>query len=338
MKIGRTKFIKWQVIKKLIEITRTSEEKVEQHILAIKSGDSGKITEVKFPIKKSPELALLVAKGMGDGTIEKNTLRFSFWNKEEELIEEVCDCVNKAIGKTKGTIIKFSDGRIQVKFPPFIGFVLHKAGVPIGNKTLQEFDVPNWIKNGSKEIKASFIRGLFDDEACIKMKSEKSRSREIILAQGKSIELEESLKKFFDSIKAMLLELKIKSGNITRQQILVDKNGKKKVILRFAIGGKENLERFLKEVGFTSLRKTERLKKTLESFVDIHKNRRKILKVLMENKKISAQKISKLTNINQKLVWVHLIRLAKENLIAKDNSKRPTLWFLNSSLGRQELK
>jgi len=132
MRTDPAKFIEWRIVKKLIEIIGISEEQLEPHILAVKGGMSGKITKVRFPIKESPELALLVAKGMGDGSIEKDKFRFSFWNKEWELIKEVCKCVNKAVGKTKGTIIKLKDGRIQVKFCPFIklpfcgGFLMMK--------------------------------------------------------------------------------------------------------------------------------------------------------------------------------------------------------------------
>lgn len=337
MRIGQTKFIKWQIVKKLVEIAGIPEEELEKHVIAIKGGMSGKVVEVKFPIKESPELALLVAKGMGDGSIEKDKLRFSFWNKEEKLIEEVCNCVSKAIGKTRGTITKLKDGRIQVKFCPFVGFVLHKTGVPIGNKTLQQFDVPEWIKNGSEKIKLSFLRGIFDDEGCVKKKSKNNRSRAIILAQGKLFELKSSLENFLCSIKEMLLEFEIKSGKITKQEIIRDKMGRDKVILRFSISGKKSLENFLNKIGFTHPKKSLALQEAIKSFVDTHQNRRKILRILL-NKSSSVPEISKLTGLNQNLIWAHMRQLLKENIIIKDNSKKPTLWSLKNEKVFSEIK
>ncbi|MEM5794160.1 MAG: LAGLIDADG family homing endonuclease [Candidatus Aenigmatarchaeota archaeon] len=329
MKIGQTKFIKWQILKKLIAITEISEEELEKHVVAIKGGMSGKVTEVKLPIIESPELALLVAKGMGDGSIEKDTFRFSFWNNERKLVKEVCDCVNKAIGRTRGTIIKLKDGRIQVKFCPFVGFVLHRAGVPVGNKTLQCFDVPEWIKNGSKEIKLSFLRGIFDDEGCVKKKNKKSRSQAIIFAQGKLLELKGSLENFLCSIKEILSEFGIKSGKITKQEIFRDKRERNKIVLRFSVFGKKSLENFLNKIGFTHPKKSLLLQEAVKSFVDIHKNRKKILKMLL-NKPSSVPELSRLTGLNQTLIWAHMRQLLKENIVSKDNSKKPTLWFLKN--------
>jgi len=327
MRIGQTKFIKWQIVKKLAEIVGVSEEELKSRTLAIKGGMSGKITEVKFPIKESPELALLVAKGMGDGTIEKDKFRFSFWNNEETLIKEVCEYVKKAIGKTKATINKTKDRRIQAKFCPFVAFVLHKAGVPVGNKTLQDFDIPDWIKNGSKEIKTSFIRGLFDDECCVSI-DEKNRNRSIIFAQGKAISLHRSLENFFNSIKKMLLEFDIKTSNITKQEVFKDKNGKEKIVLRFAIHRKENLENFLNNIGFTHPQKYLKLKKAIESFIDIHKSKKAILQVIQNSARpLSTTEISNLTGINRNLVLFHLNDIFENGKVFKSNGRNPNFWF-----------
>lgn len=44
---------------------RNFRRRIRKALVAIKDGMSGKVTEVKLPIIESPELALLVAKGMG---------------------------------------------------------------------------------------------------------------------------------------------------------------------------------------------------------------------------------------------------------------------------------
>jgi predicted transcriptional regulator len=327
MRTDPAKFIEWRIVKKLIEIIGISEEQLEPHILAVKGGMSGKITKVRFPIKESPELALLVAKGMGDGSIEKDKFRFSFWNKEWELIKEVCKCVNKAVGKTKGTIIKLKDGRIQVKFCPFIGLVLHLSGVPVGDKTIQDFDVPTWIKNGSKEVKASFLRGIFDDEGCV-INDKKRRTRGIFISLCKDTEKRNSLEVFLSSIRRMLLELEINSSDIREQMRFKNKENKEKIMLRFDIRGKENLENFLNKVSFTHPKKNSKLKEAVKSFVDIHKTKKKILEIILKSSRpLSTVEVSKLTSLDRELVLLHLNDLATNGKIFKSKATVPHLWF-----------
>jgi hypothetical protein len=62
MKIGIRKFIKWQILQKLLEIAEIQIEEAEPHILAVKGGSSGKITKVKFPIRESPNWHYLLLK------------------------------------------------------------------------------------------------------------------------------------------------------------------------------------------------------------------------------------------------------------------------------------
>lgn len=265
MKNGQVKFIKWQTIKKLLEIDEISYKELEKHVLAVKAGKSGRINETKFPIKESKELALLVAKGMGDGNIEKN-FRFSYWNKEKELINEFSNVVIIVAGKSKVTINKLKDGRIQAKCNPFVGLIVHLNGVTTGNKTLQNFNVPVWIKNGTREIKASFIRGLFDDEAHVQFVK---KNRRIIIAQCKWIRKVDSLENFFNLIRKILLnDFGIESTKVRRQNIFVDEKGRRKVILNFSISRKENLKKFYNAICFTSSKKRKRLKRILSSFDD----------------------------------------------------------------------
>ena len=264
MKTGRTKLIRWQIVKKLIEIARVPVKNLESHIIAISGGKSGKKTRLKLPIKESPELALLVAKGMGDGTIETKKMRFSYCNTEPALIKEVCESVNIAMGETRATITKLKDGLIQAKFSPFVGFALHFAGVPIGNKTLQSFDVPNWIvKNKDKKIKAAFLRGLFDDEGCVNY-HKKSRTRRIVLALGKSREYEKSLFNFLDEICSILKEFEISVGDITLQEEY--NGGCAKMMLRFGIYNKENIEKFGQKIGLTHPGKRQSLSIISDSY------------------------------------------------------------------------
>jgi predicted Zn-ribbon and HTH transcriptional regulator len=266
---------------------------------------------------------------MGDGTIEKDKLRFAFWNNEEELINEVCECVKNSIGETKGTINKLRDGRIQVKFCPFVGVVLHLAGAPLGNKTIQEFEVPEWIMNGKKEIKAAFLKGLFDDESSPDIpKNKKDRTRRLIFAQCKWDLKERSLKEFLSSIKQMLKEFGVMTTKIREQESFIDKKGRRKIVLSFSISGKKNLENFLSKIGLTHPKKKAKLKKAIESFVDIHKSKRTILEIIKNSSRpLSTTEISKIAKLNKKNTFFHLNELFKAGKIVKSSGRNPTLWF-----------
>lgn len=266
MKVGKTKFIKWQTVKKLIEIVDISEEKLEPYILAIKAGKSGRINEVRLPIKESKEMAMLIAKGMGDGSIEKN-FRFSYWNKDKNLIKEFCNIVNIVAGRSRITVNNLKDGRIQAKCNPFVGLIAHLNGVPTGNKTLQGFNIPKWIRSDSKKMKASFIRGLFDDEAHVQFSKEYG-TRRITIVQGKWNEKEKTLENFLNSVRKMLSDLGIDSTEIREQENFIDKKGRKKVMLGFSIYRKENLKGFYNVICFTSIYKKAKLKDILNEFAN----------------------------------------------------------------------
>ena len=79
------------------------------------------------------------------------------------------------------------------------------------------------------------------------------------------------------------------------------------------------------------------LKESIKSFIDIHKNRNKILETLKSNKPLSIPELSKLTEINRKLIWAHMLQLYEEKLVIKDNSRKPTLWSLKNPTTSSEI-
>jgi intein/homing endonuclease len=273
---------------------------------------------------------------MGDGTLRKNNCNLSFKNKDSNLIEEVCKAVNKGIGDTKPKKIKTGDNCIDVTFNPVVGFIISLFGAPIGKKTSQSFDVPSWIKNGSKEIKSWFIRGLFDDEATIS-NDMKSQSRNIIFAQGKSLELQNSIEEFFSSIKLLLQVFGIKCSKTTVLNTFTDKNGNRKIILKFRISRKENFEKFEKFIGFTNPKKKLKLNECITSFVDREQSRKLILRVLgVSERNISTNKISEITGLRVKTTFSNLNRLWKEGKVEKSKGELFTanLWSLNKTQQR----
>jgi len=267
---GNTKhglrFVNYATLIKLLKASNLKPKDIEPYVSYIKRGWSNSKLKINLPINASPELALLIAKTMGDGSILSD-FRFHYTNNNYGLIKEVINYVNKAVGKTKPYIEfrKEKNNCYEIKFPSVVGYILAIAGAPKSYKILNEFDIPLWIKKGDKTIKSMFIRGIFDDEASI---NHNGRSRRIIFAMGKLKKYKNSLKKFLDSIRMLLREFDVNSSPVSIQEFY-----KNRVMLRFAIYRKINFDNFIKGIKLSHLEKRNKLNKITKSYKDIHKQK-----------------------------------------------------------------
>ncbi len=60
---------------------------------------------------------------------------------------------------------KYAANNIVVSRRELVRF-LHRAGLPIGNKVRQQFDIPGWIKK-NKKLSVACVRGLVDTDGCV---------------------------------------------------------------------------------------------------------------------------------------------------------------------------
>ncbi|MDP2973808.1 MAG: LAGLIDADG family homing endonuclease, partial [Candidatus Diapherotrites archaeon] len=179
-----------------------------------------------LPLRASPELAALVAALMTDGHVEvgksdgrprpKKVMLYSS-NREE------CKWFLKVVKMLFGV-----DGKVQAYIPnhsnwvkqPYKAFVCNAAiartlilaGAPAGNKTENGFLVPEWIMDGSREIKSEFLRAFFSFEGSKPMlKTNRQFSFQIDLTMVKSKHYLENVLCFFEQIKKLLLEFGVES-------------------------------------------------------------------------------------------------------------------------------
>tara|TARA_Y100000034_G_scaffold113315_1_gene148202 strand:- start:4456 stop:8244 length:3789 start_codon:yes stop_codon:yes gene_type:complete len=125
---------------------------------------------------------------------------------------------------------------------------------PTGDKVIKKFDVPNWIKNSTKEIKAAFLGGLFSAELS-KTRIHTKNPRDIrpyTFLQNKKEELKEPFIKYLENIRSLLSELKIETNDIkTRPKIFRKKDGAKTLEGYFDIkNNRVNLINFLSVIDF----------------------------------------------------------------------------------------
>ncbi len=163
---------------------------------------------LKFKAKK--DLARIVADITGDGHLQllKNKGVVSFYSKDIKSIRFLARRFEKLFG-AKGSVRKYTSGgylRYGIFYPSkklceFLALI----GVPAGNKTEKKFLVPKWILKGNKNIKKSYLRGLFASEGSIYATKLKYGKRwRIEMEQYKILKLKNSGRQFMEQIKKML--------------------------------------------------------------------------------------------------------------------------------------
>jgi DNA-binding MarR family transcriptional regulator len=294
---------------KISDVLGVNTEEFKKNILKIKSRN-GKafLKSEKLPILLSAKLASLVGHGLGDGHVSKEGC-FEYTNGDLSLQERVLSIISKLFGS-----YKYSEYKWKVKrrrFNTIVGKILHLAGVPRGNKIMQPFSVPQWILNGSTEIKKSFIRALFDDEGTIK-------KREILIKFSKNERYIDSLQKFMEQIRQILEDLGIEVTSIGKENIVIGKNGRT-IQLVLGIHGYKNFMRFLKEIKFNHKQKQKKLEEMINNYKSFQNKKGKTQKILYENlsKPLTISELINRLNMSYVKVYKGLRKLERKGLIKR---------------------
>ena len=320
----KPKLIFFQKIRKLLDVELID---IANRVVSKIRPNTCFIDIKSFPIKFSTTLASLVGHSFGDGHLNDRT--FSFTNKYPELIDDVIEKVHK-LPIQKITMNKRFHKAIMIEFPKLVRDVLVASGGPVGNKIKKSFKIPGWIKDGSTEIKGSFLQALFDDEGSVKAKS-----REIVIRFHKAIELAENLHQFLEDVKFMLKELGIEGATTKESHRHEGINGKTlEKILR--ICGTFNFVKFQENIGFVNPRKKESLKRMIKNTqklqLRVGEAKNKIIGLLKNSSQLNTLEIAKLVEISHMATLFHLRQLEKEILIKRTRPfqpRKPHLWFLN---------
>jgi intein/homing endonuclease len=294
---------------KICATVKVSPEKLKENTLKFRKKKSEHfLSPEQLPILSSPKLASLVGHGIGDGHISGEGC-FEYTNGNLNLHKNVLDIISKLFG-----FYKYSEYEHKVKkrrFNVIVGEILHFAGVPKGNKIIQSFPTPRWILNGSKEIKKSFIRALFDDEGTVKVSS-----HEILIKFSKNEKYIDSLQKFMEQIKQLLEDLGIEVTSIRKENI--GKNGRT-IQLVLGIHGYKNFIKFSEEIKFhhkQKQRKTERMIKNYTSF----QNRKGVTQKMLYqtlSKPLTIHELMSMLNMTYMTVYKSIKKLEDKGLIKR---------------------
>jgi intein/homing endonuclease len=308
-------------LKRLLEFLDIPICHIEKYVISVKRGCSNRAVQIKLPIKVKPELALLMAKSFGDGSILSDW-RFNYTNTQLNLVKEVVNAVSTSIGQGEYTLNHRIDRRCyEIKLSPVIGYILYLIGGIKGYKLDQKSKIPNWILKADKKTKSSFLRGIFDDESCVD--HSRKNVKRIIIAMGKNQIYEKSIRQFFNQIVELLAGFDISTGSLHVQQRYQDK-----IVIRLGIYRKSNLENFRRFINFTHVKKRKTLTKMIDSYVDKHVTKKIVLKTLINSKKsLTTLEVAKLNDLKMRTASFHLNNLFREGIVKKIEGK-PTFYYL----------
>lgn len=129
--------------------------------------------------------------------------------------------------------------------------ILKALGVPVGNKTRQDYSVPDWIKKGPKSVKRQFLAAFFGAELSAPATHTKTGFYSPILSQNKIASLSAGAKLFMLEISRMLEDFGVVVNKISERDEFVNQYGEKTKRFRLILSAEENnLVRLWRSVGF----------------------------------------------------------------------------------------
>ena len=213
-------------------------------------------------------LARIIANVTGDGHLQNKGWRhiISYNSKHMEEIEnfKARFCSLFRIQSHLYKDFRRKDPKYKIVFiSRDIANFLQRKGTPAGNKTNTVFEIPNWIFNGSSEIKSSYLRGLYDNEGCIYWTKNGKKDRwRIGFYMFKNEALIDSALAYFEQIREILRKFEIKSSPPRPRLMNVRKDGSTSVQLQFDIEA-TSFQNFYKHIGFEHPIKRVKLLKAL---------------------------------------------------------------------------
>jgi len=289
---------------------------------------------LKLNSRAIPYLIKLLSYNMGDGTLYFSAKKgFAWFYGKAEDLEDIREDI-KAIGFTPskiykrersysidtkyGTIeFKAIENSIKVSSRSFVTLLL-ALGAPLGNKTLKEYTVPEWILKSTKWHKRLFLAALFGAEmsAPKTFKNHKFTFYMPAISVDKAVDYVNSGKLFLKQISEMLAEFGIRCSEISEREELIDKDGNLKVRLRLNIAGDpENLIKLYSLVGF-----------------EYHRRKRFLANVAAQYLRLKQAVIEKRIQVQQQAIALYKQGTPPKEIYETLNSKYINKRFLERSL------
>ena len=222
--------------------------------------------EIFKDAEKFKILTRIIAHLMGDGCVSKTY--FVYYNKNETLIDNFEKDILALFGpihvikgiKKSGVIYR------MVQNKPLFDFLT----AIVEDYRSFSLRIPEFIK--TKELQKEFLSALYDDEGSAPLRVFK-KTNEI----KRNVNLSSNSLKMIEQIKRILLEnFEINTNKISKN--VYNRNSKVFINYILNITGKDNLEKFQKQIGFKHPEKSARLDLMLNSYIRPIKSKSEDLK------------------------------------------------------------
>ncbi|MBI2084777.1 MAG: hypothetical protein HYT70_04185 [Candidatus Aenigmarchaeota archaeon] len=301
--------------------------KVEDTIVFLKLHRGQYIINVEMPFKANEKIASLLGHVLGDGCIKQGEENVYYTNKSKDLADEFRMLVKGLFGIYPNWNFNKEREFYEIYPPKTVARFLVLCGFPKGEKVKQALTIPEWIKNGSLNIKSAFIRALFDDEGTVI----NSKGNYVIgFSMNKKNFLLNAHKKFMEDIRGILLSLGISPNGLYERKQPYDSTS-----IGFNIYGRYNLMKFIETVGFTDNKKKGKLVQTINSYKTYGKGESKmrILDALKMGSVLRTKDLCRIVNRNRDVIWKNVHKLVEEGLVEKSViSKRGPIETVNWKL------
>ncbi len=174
----------------LLDIIGKPLKAIESHIASIGAGacGGGRILHPKFP-SLEPFRTKVMGAMLSDGHLPPS--RHPTYNeRDSERRKQVMETFSK-LGEIQIRIIKRGNDNTIFSFPVVVGRLLEKWGMPVGDKTILNPELPSYILQGSREVQCAYLAQLIPEEGCVTVIPEKNR---IQLSWGRSLALDAGVK------------------------------------------------------------------------------------------------------------------------------------------------
>lgn len=302
------------VLKKLLSLLDEKEREkfmrlISLNIEKIKSRSKGhSLSDIKFPIRLSGNLARIAGHLVGDGGIAafgEERYRVYYTNKRVELVDEFINDVKKVFGNVN--IRKYIDKRyktIKIKLPRIIGIILAQF---FGLQCRELKHVPKCILHSKRLHKALFLQALFDDDGSIHK-------------EGRKICIQMPLRNILEDVKKMLLT----DFNITTNKIRKIEKVNRKPLYELCITSHDNFIKFYRQIKLNHPIKKMNLKSLVLNYRPTYKKGEidVLICSLLKEKNMTAKELAMKLKRSIITIKQRLQKLEKERTIKSTTLKQ----------------
>ena len=216
------------------------------------------INNIKLPSKFTPELAEILGIILGDGHLDYNKkyktttmycISISGSSSEDTMFytDKINPLFYELFNKKFNISIQRNDELIVRLHSKAIATFIKNLGVMPGRKVDNNV-IPNLIFSSNHQIKAGFIRGVFDTEGSVAFKK---NTKGFHVAP--TITLSMKSKKFIEQLKELLMEFNF-TPKVYFEKYKNSRNDNNYERYRLELPGKKNLTKFLTTINFRNPR------------------------------------------------------------------------------------